>query len=362
MNGTISGPDNAAIAMSTQLLQVVREPIKPGNEAAYELVEDETARACVELDCPHPHLALETLAGPKEIWWFNFFKSETERLRVTDDYLRNQRLMKVLIRNNERKAKLTEKPIDMILRHRPGRGAPFEVAGTRFVVVTITAGAAPTEGESFEAPDGSCIALQAAKTRGEAERLAAASPGSTVLAVRPSWGLPAKAWLDADRKFWAVNLLMRRGEPRGLARWWPLALPLAYALHLAEEWYGGEGLVAWTERVLGTELTPLRFVILNAVAWPIFAALTVLAIRITAYAWLLVMFATVLVVNALLHALGTLAFGAYSPGLVTGLLLYVPVGGLVLVAGHNRLPLRRFGGAMLLGVAIHVAVAFIAFA
>ena len=201
MNGTISGPDNAAIAMSAQLLQVVREPIKPGNEAAYELVEDETARACVELDCPHPHLALETLAGPKEIWWFNFFKSETERLRVTDDYLRNQRLMKVLIRNNERKAKLTEKPIDMILRHRPGRGAPFEVAGTRFVVVTITAGAAPTEGESFEAPDGSCIALQAAKTRGEAERLAAASPGSTVLAVRPSWGLPAKAWLDADREF-----------------------------------------------------------------------------------------------------------------------------------------------------------------
>ncbi|HLF09829.1 MAG TPA: HXXEE domain-containing protein [Gammaproteobacteria bacterium] len=355
-------PNDDARALPPQLLQIVREPIKPGNEAAYEVVEDETARACVELDCPHPHLALETLAGPKVIWWLNFFASETERLRVTDDYLRNQRLMEVLIRNNERKAKLTEKPMDMILRHRPGRGAPFEVAGTRFVVVTIAAGPAPTEGESFEAPDGSYFVLQAAKSRAEAERLAADRPRTTILAVRPSWGLPAKGWLDADRKFWAANPLMRRGKPRGLARWWPLALPSAYALHLAEEWYGGEGLVAWTERVLGTELTPLRFVILNAVAWPLFAALTVLAIRFTAYAWLLVTFATIVVVNALLHALGTLAVGVYSPGLVTGLLLYVPVGGLVLVTGRHKLPPRRFGGALLLGVAIHVAVAFIAFA
>jgi hypothetical protein len=355
-------PNDDARALPPQLLQIVREPIKPGNEAAYEVVEDETARACVELDCPHPHLALETLAGPKVIWWLNFFASETERLRVTDDYLRNQRLMEVLIRNNERKAKLTEKPMDMILRHRPGRGAPFEVAGTRFVVVTIAAGPAPTEGESFEAHDGSYFVLQAAKSRAEAERLAADRPRTTILAVRPSWGLPAKGWLDADRKFWGANPLMRRGEPRGLARWWPLALPSAYTLHLAEEWYGGEGLVAWTERVLGTELTPLRFMILNAVAWPLFAALTVLAIRFTAYAWLLVTFATIVVVNALLHALGTLAFGAYSPGLVTGLLLYVPVGGLVLVTGRHKLPPRRFGGAMLLGVAIHVAVAFIAFA
>jgi hypothetical protein len=99
----------------------------------------------------------------------------------------------------------------MILRHRPGRGPPFEVAGTRFVVVTVAA--APTDSESFEARDGSHFVLRVAKTRGEAERLAAASSGTTVLAVRPSWGLPAKAWVDADREFWAANPLLRTRRP-----------------------------------------------------------------------------------------------------------------------------------------------------
>jgi hypothetical protein len=253
----------------------------------------------------------------------------------------------------------------MILRHRPdlGRGASLDVAGKRFAVVTITDTAVETDAAAFEAPDGSCFVIQPAETRAAAERLAAAGPRTTILAVRPSWGLPAKEWVDADREFWASNPLMRRSEPRGLAAaWWPLALPLAYALHLAEEWYGGEGLFAWTERVLGAELSPPRFVILNAVVWPLFAALTVLAIRSRPYAWFLVTFATVVVVNASLHALGTLAFGSYSPGLVTGLALYLPLGGFTLVAGRKNLPSTRFVGALFLGVMIHVVVAFIAFA
>jgi hypothetical protein len=36
------------------ILQIFREPLKPGSEAAYKTVEDDTARLCVELKCPHP--------------------------------------------------------------------------------------------------------------------------------------------------------------------------------------------------------------------------------------------------------------------------------------------------------------------
>ncbi len=157
-----------------QLLQIVREPLKVGEEAAYAAIENETARACAELKCPHPHLALEPLGGPKEVWWLNSFASERDRQRVTEDYLRNGPLMAVLDRNSKRKARVTGTPVNLVLNYRPdlSRAVRWELAGARFVVMTGTTGKAPPDGPVFEAPDGTRLVLCPAKTRDEAERLA----------------------------------------------------------------------------------------------------------------------------------------------------------------------------------------------
>jgi hypothetical protein len=188
-----------------QLLQVVRQAITAGGEAAYEEIENEIAVACVALKCPHPHLALETLAGPKEIWWFNFFESEAQRLQVTNAYESNRPLMEVLTRNSKRKSRYTGEITDVILQYRPdlGRATYWDVLGARFVVVTIGEGAIDTGGSVFEGPDGAYLAVQFVRTLDDAERLA--SGGATVLEIRPSWGLPAEEWIDADRDFWSVN-------------------------------------------------------------------------------------------------------------------------------------------------------------
>ena len=145
-------------------------------------------------------------------------------------------------------------------------------------------------------------------------------------------------------------------------RWWPLLLPASYLLHLVEEWFGGEGFAAWTERALGQPVSTTRFLILNAVVWPSFAALTLAAIKRPAVAWFLTSFGTIVVINALLHALGTLASSSYSPGLVTGLLLYLPLGSLAIHRGRQELSGGAFARAVFLGVAAHIVVALIAFA
>jgi hypothetical protein len=194
-----------------QVLQIVREPIKVGNEAAYAALESETARACVELKCPHPHLALEPLTGPKEVWWLNFFASETDRQQVTAAFQRNRPLMAVLERNSKLKASFTEAPTDLILNYRPdlGRVAAWKVAGQRFFIITM--GPELPDGPVFAAPDGKQLILQSATTREEADRLASGMPGkTTVLAIRPSWGFPAQEWIDADPEFWAPNPVMQR--------------------------------------------------------------------------------------------------------------------------------------------------------
>ena len=57
--------------MKLKILQIVREPLKPGSEAAYYALEEDTAHAAAALGCPHPYLGAESVTGSKEVWWFN---------------------------------------------------------------------------------------------------------------------------------------------------------------------------------------------------------------------------------------------------------------------------------------------------
>jgi len=187
-----------------QLLQIVREPISAGNETAYEEIETQIAAACVALNCPHPHLALETLTGQKEIWWFNFFESEEQRLQVTRDYEGNLPLMEMLTRNSKLKARYTGQVTDRIARYRPalGRGV-WDLLGARYAVVTFGDMVIDVGGPVFEQSDGTHLALRFFGTLEEAKRVT--SSGATLLGIRPVWGLPAPEWVDADRAFWSVN-------------------------------------------------------------------------------------------------------------------------------------------------------------
>jgi hypothetical protein len=192
------------------LLQLVREPINAGDETAYEEIEGETAAACVALKCPHPHLALETLTGQKEIWWFNFFESEEERLRVTRAYESNRPLMDVLARNGERKSRYTGPVTDTVSRYRRdlGREAHWDLLGARYVVVTFGDAAIAAGGPVFEEPDGAYFAVRFFRALEDAKRFA--GNGATVLGLRPSWGLPAQEWIDADHDFWSANPVASR--------------------------------------------------------------------------------------------------------------------------------------------------------
>ncbi len=196
-----------------QLLQIVREPIKAGAESAYEKIEDEIAAACVALKCPHPHLALETLVGQKEIWWFNFFESEEERLRVTRAYESNRPLMEVLIRNSERKSRHTGPITDKVSRYRPDLGeARWDPQRARYVVVTFGDAAIATGGPVFEEPDGARFAVRFVIALEDAKRFS--SNGATILALRPSWGLPARELIDADHDFWSANPVVSQRNGR----------------------------------------------------------------------------------------------------------------------------------------------------
>jgi hypothetical protein len=136
-----------------------------------------------------------------------------------------------------------------------------------------------------------------------------------------------------------------------------LLLPLAYLAHLIEEWVGG--FPAWTGEVLGVEITAARFLLINALALPLFTVGTWLSLRKPQAAWFAAALAALVGLNGALHVLATFGFGRYSPGAITGLLLYLPLSAIVLRSLASRLPHVVLVRAVLFGFVLHaVVVAF----
>jgi len=188
-----------------QILQIHREPLKPGSEAAYQEIEEDTARICAQLRCPHPYLGIESLIGSREVWFFNGYESPAEQQQVVDDYATNAPLLAALKRNSRRKASLTGEPVGVFANYRKdlSRGVPWILGQGRFLVITVTKSHPRIDGTAFEAADGTRFIVLPVQTRSEADAAAAAAgPESRVFAVRPSWSLPAKEWVAADSEFW----------------------------------------------------------------------------------------------------------------------------------------------------------------
>jgi len=78
-------------------------------------------------------------------------------------------------------------------------------------------------------------------------------------------------------------------------------------------------------------------------------------------AWFSASFAALLGLNGLLHTLATLGLGLYSPGTVTGLLLYLPLSAIVLRASATQLSRTIIANSVLFGVLIHSLISLLAF-
>jgi hypothetical protein len=191
-----------------QNLLIHRDVLKSGVEATYKAIEEDAARFCAQLKCPNVHLALESIREPKEVLWLTAYESDAEKQKIIDAYAANKPLTEALAGISKRREGLLRVDVDHFAAHRAdlSRGDPWNPAGARFVVVTMTKRADRLEGSVYETPDGTRFVLRAFKTREPADAVAAAGGADTkVFAVRPYWGMPTKEWIAADPEFWKAN-------------------------------------------------------------------------------------------------------------------------------------------------------------
>jgi hypothetical protein len=193
----------AASAEPPAILQVYREPLKAGVRAEYDRLESDTATQCAQLRCPHAYMGLESLTGPKEVWWLNGYDSDADRKRVADAWAASTEVLALLGRNAKKKAALVGKAVESLARFRAdlSGGEPWRLGRGRFLVIWSGKGTPALEGTVYEADDRTRLVLVSARSRKEAEALAAASK-ARVFEVRPSWSHADETWIAADPALW----------------------------------------------------------------------------------------------------------------------------------------------------------------
>jgi hypothetical protein len=190
-----------------QILEIYRDFLKPGSEAAYNDIERDIARVCIELGFPHAYLAIESLTGPKEVWFLNGWESSAEQEQVADEYAKNDPLVAALEKHAKRKAGLVLTPVEVFANYRQhsGGGEPWSMGMGRFLVITVTRARERMDGTTFETLDGAKFIVLPVNTRAVADAKAAAiGAESRVFAVHPYWSKPAEEWVSADPAFWRL--------------------------------------------------------------------------------------------------------------------------------------------------------------
>ncbi|MDZ7269410.1 MAG: HXXEE domain-containing protein [candidate division KSB1 bacterium] len=149
-------------------------------------------------------------------------------------------------------------------------------------------------------------------------------------------------------------------SPSALAGKWVWLFPATYLVHLGEEFCGGEGFYRWLVQFAGNGLTAGQFLTINAAFMSIMIASMLLILRAPAWRWLLCGYGALVMINGMLHGIGTLITATYSPGLVSGMLLWVPLGVYTLRRCRRALPPEMFWFGLSAGIAMHAAVSLIA--
>ena len=147
--------------------------------------------------------------------------------------------------------------------------------------------------------------------------------------------------------------------PESFTGSWAWLFPATYLAHIAEEYWGG--FPAWIARFWGVESSNANFLAWNFGALFMMCVGVVLVLSTKSYRWLLVSSGTVVLINGVVHTAASVATWSYSPGVISGLLFYVPLGLVTLLRAKRSVNARTTRAGVIVGVIMHVVVVLLAF-
>jgi len=173
-----------AQARPPQILEIYRDYLKPEAVVANRRLENRAEHLCRTLDFRHSYLTIESVSGPKEMWYFNGFESQSEVEKLRQEYAQNTKLAAALAEIVQQKAVLKRaESTDEFAYYRSdlSRGEPWIIGRGRFLVILFFNGDPPLNGTVFEIKGSGRILVRTAHNSAEARALAtSAGSGANV--------------------------------------------------------------------------------------------------------------------------------------------------------------------------------------
>jgi hypothetical protein len=133
---------------------------------------------------------------------------------------------------------------------------------------------------------------------------------------------------------------------------WIWAFPITFVIHITEEFFGGEGYSGYLLRLRGIRVSPQRFLVGQAIAFALMLVGIILAKHLKFLNYMIVIMGAVVLVNAVTHCMQTVVHGQYVPGLVTAIILWLPLGMITLLRFKSQMRKISYWICVTLGVAI----------
>jgi hypothetical protein len=135
-------------------------------------------------------------------------------------------------------------------------------------------------------------------------------------------------------------------------RWW--LFPVTSAVHFGDELFAGGGFYRYVTAFGGSPISKARFASAIVCA---FLSMTLAAwVSRKRWDWVLFVLAAITLTNALTHLVQSLATRSYSPGLASGLVLWLPLGGSILYSGLTRGCAPAWWLGLAVGTAMNIAI------
>ena len=137
---------------------------------------------------------------------------------------------------------------------------------------------------------------------------------------------------------------------------WLWVFPITYLIHIAEEYWGGEGYPAYILRLRGVHMSTARFLVAQSVGVVLVTIGVILARRFNFPQMMLIILGSIVLVNGLTHTVTALSIMSYGPGLWSSIFIWLPLGIFTLVRFRNAISRKRYWIAIAIGVGINVVV------
>jgi hypothetical protein len=144
--------------------------------------------------------------------------------------------------------------------------------------------------------------------------------------------------------------------PAATINFWLWVFPISYLIHIAEEYWGGEGYPAYILRLRGVHMSTTRFLVAQSLGVVLVTIGVILARRFRFPQMMLIILGAIVLVNGITHSVTALGIRRYGPGLWSSIFIWMPLGIFTLLRFKNGVSGRKYWIAIAIGVGVNVVV------